>query len=155
MGKFKEKLYKFAYGRYGVDQLYYFLLGLALAVVVADFITQWLMPEGLAKTILGLSASAVMLFLFVWMVFRSMSRKIYKRKLENERFLRFVGSLKRFVTFNTSRGTKSRNTDDAYYVFRDCTKCHSTLRLPRKVGRNRVKCPRCSHKFYIKAKKFK
>ena len=155
MGKFKEKLYRFAYGRYGVDQLYYFSLVLAILVSVADFITQWLMPEGLAKTILGLSASAIIIFLFVWMTFRSMSRRLYKRRLENERFLRLAGLLKRLVTFNTSRGTKSRNVDDAYYVFRDCTKCRSTLRLPRKAGRNKVKCPRCSHKFYVKAKKIK
>ena len=67
MGKFKEKLYRFAYGRYGTDQLYYFSLVLALIVSVADFITQWLMPESIVKTVLGLSASAVILFLFVWM----------------------------------------------------------------------------------------
>ena len=152
MGKFKEKLYRFAYGRYGVDQLYYFLLGLALVVVVADFITQWLMPEGLAKTILGLSASAIMIFLFVWMTFRTMSRKIYKRRLENERFLKFIGFLKRLVIFNTSSGSRSGNADDGFYIFRDCTKCRATLRLPRKTGRNKVKCPRCSHKFYVKAK---
>lgn len=155
MGKFKEKLYRFAYGRYGTDQLYYFSLGLALFITVADFITQWLMPEGIVKTILGLSASAVILFLFVWMLFRSMSRKTYKRRLENERFLRFVGFLRRLVTLNTSSSTKSRNSDDAFYVFRDCTKCRSTLRLPRKAGRNRVRCPRCSHSFYVKAKKYK
>lgn len=153
MGKFKEKLYRFAYGRYGTDQLYYFTLVLALIISVADFITQWLMPECLAKTILGLSASAIILFLFIWMLFRSMSRKIYKRRLENERFLRFAGFFKRLVTFNTSRGTRSRNADDALYIFRDCTKCRATLRLPRKAGRHSVKCPRCSHKFYVKAKK--
>ena len=152
MGKFKEKLYRFAYGRYGVDQLYYFLLALALVISVADFITQWLMPEGLAKTVLGLSASAIILFLFVWMLFRSMSRKTYKRRLENERYLKFIGFLKRLVTFNTSSRTKSRNTDDAFYIFRDCTKCHATLRLPRKKGRNMVKCPRCAHSFYVRSK---
>lgn len=155
MGKFKEKLYSFFYGRYGVDQLYYFLLGSALVVVIADFITQWLMPEGIAKIILGLSASTVMLVLFVWMVFRLMSRNRYKRRLENEKFLKLVGFLRRLVTLNTSSGSKSGNADDGFYIFRDCTKCRATLRLPRKTGRNKVKCPRCSHKFYVKAKNIK
>ena len=153
MSRFKEKLYRFAYGRYGTDKLYYFSLALALAVSVADFITQWLMPESLVKTILGLSASAIVIYLFVWMTFRSMSRNIRKRRLENERFLRFVGFWRRIVTFNTSKGTKSRNADDEFYVVRDCTKCRATLRLPKKVGKNKVKCPRCSHSFYVKVKK--
>jgi DNA-directed RNA polymerase subunit M/transcription elongation factor TFIIS len=58
----------------------------------------------------------------------------------------------RCLSGNVSRGSKSRNLDDQVHIFRDCTKCGSTLRLPRKSGKHSVKCPRCSHSFYVRSK---
>ena len=78
-----------------------------------------------------------------------------KRRMENAAFMKMWRGVKRFFSANTSKKTKSTNRDDAYYIFRDCTKCGCTLRLPRKVGKHRVKCPRCSHSFKVKAKEYK
>ena len=155
MGKFKEKLYRFAYGRNGVDQLYYFGLILTFVFMIADFILQLALPEGMAKTVIGLCLSTASTVTFVWILFRAMSRNIIKRRKENANFLKALRAVKRFFSGNTSRGTKSYNRDDAYYIFRDCTRCCSTLRLPRKKGKHRVKCPRCSHSFYVKAKEYR
>ncbi len=140
------------YGRYGTDELYLFCTILSLVLVVADFIVQAAMPASTAKTVVTISLLVAIVGLFAWMTFRSMSKKIYKRRRENGIYLNIVGALKRFFTFNTSRKTKSQNKDDALYIFRDCTKCSATLRLPRKKGRNKVKCPKCSHKFYVVSK---
>ena len=155
MGRFREKLYRFAYGRNGVDQLYYFGLVLTFAFMIADFILQLALPEGIVKTVIGLCLSTASTVTFVWILFRAMSRNLTKRRRENARFLKCWRSTKRFFSGNTSRGTKSFNRDDAIYIFRDCTKCSSTLRLPRKKGKHRVKCPRCSHSFFVKAKEYK
>ncbi|MBQ3012569.1 MAG: hypothetical protein IJD74_03420 [Clostridia bacterium] len=152
MGKFKEKLYRFFYGRYGTDQLYKFCLILLMLLLVASLVLQFTLPEGLASAIVSLSISVLTYALMFWMIFRSMSRNIYKRRRENERYLKISGAVKRFFIGNTSRKTRSANRDDQYYIFRDCTRCKATLRLPRKKGKHSVKCPRCSHSFYVRSK---
>lgn len=155
MGKFKEKLYRFAYGRNGVDELYYFGLILMIVFMVADFVLQIVLPEGTVKTVVGLCLSAASMITFIWSIFRVMSRNLFKRRRENANYIKMRRAVKRFFTGNTSSRTKSYNRDDMTYIFRDCTKCASTLRLPRKAGKHKVKCPRCSHSFYVKAKQYK
>ena len=155
MGKFKEKLYRFAYGRNGVDQLYYFGLVLMIVFMIADFVLQLVLPEGIVKTVIGLSLSTASVATLIWSMFRVMSRNVFKRRRENAAFIKMCRAIKRLFTGNTSKKTKSYNRDDMTYIFRDCTKCASTLRLPRKIGKHKVKCPRCSHSFYVKAKKYK
>ena len=140
------------YGRYGTDHLYVFGCILSLVLIVANFVIQLAMPASTVKTVIGACLLPAYIGLFVWMTFRALSKNIYKRRRENARFLAVVGWLKRFFTFNTSAKTKSRNADSETYIFRDCTKCASTLRLPRKKGRNKVNCPKCGHRFYVISK---
>ena len=155
MGGFKGKLYRFMYGRYGADALYNFLTWLNVILILISFIVTALMPEGLAAGIVSVAFSVVITLIFVWEIYRLMSRDIAKRRRENERYLRCRAAVKRFFSGNTSNGTKSYNRDDAAYIFRDCTKCQSTLRLQRRPGKHKVRCPRCSHQFFVKAKKYK
>ena len=152
MRKFKERLYRFFYGRYGTDQLYKFCLVLILVLMVVSLVVQAILNEGIAAAIVSLIFSILTYALLFWMLFRSMSRNIYKRRRENEKYLKISGAVKRFFGGNTSRKTKSGNRDNEYYIFRDCTKCRSTLRLPRKKGKHPVKCPRCAHSFYVRSK---
>lgn len=140
------------YGRYGNDALSYFCMLLALALIVLEAILGVLLPEGLASACVSLGISAIAVALYVWALFRCFSRNIYRRRQENEVYLKAFRTVRRTLTMNTSRRTKSRNRDDAYYIFRDCTKCGATLRLPRKAGKNSVKCPKCGHGFYVKSK---
>ncbi len=155
MGKFREKMYRFMYGRYGADELYNFLTYFNIILILSDLLITAFMPESFAKGIVTLVFSIVIFLIFVWEIYRMMSRKIAKRRKENERYLKAKRAVLRLLSANTSKKTRTMNRDDAYFVFRDCTKCGSTLRLPRRVGRNKVKCPRCSHSFYVKAKKYK
>lgn len=157
--KFKEKInnfmqsgYRFMYGRYGTDELYLFGCILSLVLIVANFVIQLAVPASPVKTVIGACLLPIYVGLFAWMTFRSLSKNIYKRRRENARFLAVVGWLKRFFTFNTSTKTKSHNADSETHIFRDCTKCSATLRLPRKKGRNKVKCPKCGHRFYVISK---
>ena len=155
MSRFKEKVYRFMYGRYGTDNLYNFLTWFTVFLIIAEMITVALIPEGQVQAIVSLSFFTVIIALFVWNIARTFSKKIAKRRRENERYLKLSRAAKRFFSGNTAKGTRTMNRDDAYYVFRDCTMCGSTLRLQRRVGRHKVKCPRCSHSFYVRSKKFK
>ena len=140
------------YGRYGNDELNFFLGVVSLVLVAANVVSSFVISNGTVKTIVGACLLAGFAALFAITTFRTLSKKIYKRRRENGLFLNAVGKLKRIVTFNTSAATKGTNKDDASYIFRDCTKCSCTLRLPRKKGRNKVKCPKCAHKFYVISK---
>lgn len=151
-GNFQEKFYKFMYGRYGNDQLNMFLSVLSIILAVCSVVLQIVIPNPIAKNIVFYSLLAAVIAIFVITICRAMSRKIHERRVENGRFIHFSRALKRFFTFNTSSKTKSHNQDTDVYIFRDCTKCAATLRLPRKKGRNKVKCPKCSHSFYVRSK---
>ena len=153
--KLKEKMYRFAYGRYGTDDLYSFSMILFAIIWVAEIIAVMIVPEGVAKTVMMFVFGALITFLLCWTMFRMMSRNIARRRRENEIYLRARRAVARFFSLNTSTRTRSANRDDYSYIFRDCTKCGSVLRLPRREGRHKVKCPRCSHEFNVKAKKYK
>lgn len=152
-GNFQQRLYEFMYGRYGNDELNLFLSILSFVLIAANLIASFAITDGTVRTIVSACLLAAFVGLFALTTFRTMSKKIYKRRRENGLFLNAVGKLKRIVTFNTSAGSKGKNKDDENYIFRDCTKCSCTLRLPRKKGRNKVKCPKCGHKFYVISKK--
>ena len=152
MGKFKEKIYRFMYGRYGTDELYYFLFILFFALWIFELVTVAILPNGIASQIVSTVFSILISLLIFFMIFRTMSRNIYKRRRENEVYLKARRAISRFFSGNTSKKTKSRNIDTSDFIFRDCTRCGATLRLPRKSGKHPVKCPRCSHKFFVKSK---
>lgn len=156
MGKFKQKMYRFFSGRNGIDQLYNFNMWLTILLIIADAVLQIVLPSDWVGTlIIGLCMSIFTTVLFIWTMFRVMSRNLFKRRMENAAFLKICRAFKRFFGGNTSRRSKSKNVENASYIFRDCTKCGATLRLPRKVGKHRVKCPRCSHSFKVKAREYK
>ena len=142
------------YGRYGNDSLNRFLFGTILVIFVADLIIAVAVPEGIAKTVINICLSVLSLLIIVVFIGRTYSRKIQKRRKENQAFLNVRGAIIRYFSNNTSHSTKSNNVDTDGFIFRDCTKCHATLRLPRKEGRNSVKCPKCSHSFFVTAKAF-
>ena len=154
MGRFREKMYRFMYGRYGADALYNFLTWLNVILILLSLVATVLITDEVVSNIVSIAFSVVITLIFIWEFYRMFSRNISKRRRENEIYLILKGNAKRFFSGNTSSGTKSFNRDDATYIFRDCTKCQSTLRLQRRVGKHKVKCPRCSHAFYVKAKKF-
>ena len=140
------------YGRYGNDELNLFLSIVSLVLIVANIITSIVITDITVSNIVSICIWVVFVGLFALTTFRTMSKQIYKRRRENGIFLNVFGAFKRFFTFNTSRKSNGRNADYAYYIFRDCTMCSCTLRLPRKKGRNKVKCPKCAHRFYVISK---
>ncbi len=143
--KFREKLARFLYGRYGADSLYNALF---VAELILLFIGTILNVLGRVEPALAIGSMILYLAalgLLIYAMFRFFSRNIAKRRRENEAWLRFRAKFRR-----KPRPTLPADTPD--HIFRACPRCKATLRLPRQKGKHEVKCPRCGEKFGVKVK---
>lgn len=133
MGNFRNSLARFMMGRYGFDQLYIGLLVLYFVVIIANTFIR--------SPYLSYGDNIILLYMF----FRMLSRNIYKRRQENERFLRMIGPLKGSFTYR-SRQLRELRT----HAYHKCPNCKAALRFPRKAGKFPVTCPQCNYKFKIR-----
>lgn len=133
MGNFKDKFVRFMSGRYGIDQLYYGLMVAYLVLLVANAFIRSTIIDILMWTVL------------TWMIFRSFSRNVYQRRLENEKFLKIWNRIKAkcSLTIRRIKEIKTRR-------FRKCPHCKTMLRLPRKTGKHTVECPCCHYEFKVR-----
>ncbi|MBQ7170820.1 MAG: hypothetical protein IJR89_00930 [Clostridia bacterium] len=136
MNRFREKLARFMFGRYGT----YGYDALAKACNVALIVL----------AVLNLFVRHFLISLLFWGVFsytlfRFLSRNIAARQKENAAFLRFFGRIRSFFSL-TARRFRERKTN----AYRKCPSCKATIRLPRKKGAHSVVCPRCKTKFEVK-----
>lgn len=120
-------LYRFMYGRYGNDNLNIFLMALAVILSIASVVLSRFGP------VCRLISMVLTLLTYValgYFLFRSLSRNLAKRRMENRTFL----NLTAFIWDRQNR----------YY---HCPKCKQTVRVPRGRGKICIKCPKCSEKF--------
>jgi hypothetical protein len=134
MGKFKNKLVGFLYGRYGNDTLNKVLTAIYLIWLIVFTVVDVLV-KSIIFSIIGWSIS---LALFFWVIFRMMSRNIYARRRENDKFCGFF-KLRR----NKFRDRKT-------HVYRKCKSCKAVLRLPKAKGKHFVVCPKCKSRFEVR-----
>lgn len=130
MDNFKNKLYRFMYGRYGHDQLGTFLLciGAILLVVNSLFIDNAFL-------------SYLVWVLLIWNLYRTYSKKIYARRKENDTYLRISKPYrKRYQVFKKQRGDKNHK----YFL---CPSCLQITRVPVGRGKVTITCPACKTKF--------
>ena len=131
----RERLAKFMQGRNGADTLYNALMGICIALIIANLF-------------LDLAIIAIIeTLLFACAIFRFLSRNVYKRQEENRRFVAFFTRIKNFFTL-----TKNKIRDRKTHVYKSCPYCKSTLRLPRIKGDHTVRCPKCSQRFDVTVK---
>ena len=134
MGNFKNKLYRFLYGRYGNDALNKFLLWVYVIWVLAGAVIELFTNSVWFSVFYWVSSLA----LAIWMLSRSFSRNIAARRKENERFCNFF------------KLRKNKHRDRKTHVYRKCPECKAVLRLPKAKGKHFVVCPRCNHRFKVK-----
>ncbi|MBQ4140887.1 MAG: hypothetical protein IJD70_06075 [Clostridia bacterium] len=132
---FRERFWRFMQGRNGVDALYNFQIILSVILITVNFFLKGI-PE--------LIVSAVYFSMISWALFRYFSKNLYKRRKENDDFLRFIKSIKGFF-----RLQRDRIRDRKTHVYRKCKNCKNILRLPKKPGQHKVCCPCCSHRFNV------
>lgn len=126
-------LRRMMYGRYGGDQLSWFLL----AVYVLLSLLSGLPYLG----ILSWAAMAVL----VWSFYRMFSRRYDRRRAENARFLSLAGPAIRWVKM---RRTILRDREHRYFR---CPNCGQYLRVPRGKGRITINCRSCGVSFEEKS----
>ena len=130
---FRERIASFMVGRYGIDKLYYFLLGVCIVLIVANWFINslviYLLETGL----------------FIYAIYRVMSRNVSKRQQENEKFIAVFEKVKKF--FNLQ---KCKARDRKTHVYKKCPRCKNNLRLPKEKGKHTVVCPCCKNRFDVK-----
>ena len=121
-------------GRNGNDQLNRFLL---LAAVVL-----LLLASILRRSVLGNLLSLLVPVLLGLSYFRMLSRDLYRRRSENERYLRELEKLRAKLRILRERWNQRKD-----YKFFTCPSCKSVMRVPRGRGKIRIVCHRCGNTF--------
>lgn len=136
MGKFRYRLFQFMQGRRGMDQLGTFLFTISslLLLITAFTLSSFTYYPGI--------------LLWIYAMYRALSRNLYKREQENNRYL----ALKFKVTGGRSFGGRSRGEQRARwdmqnYVYFKCPGCGQKMRAPRGRGKIRIRCHNCQREF--------
>ena len=117
------------YGRYGWDQLNFFLTGVALILYLLD---------------LFLDASPLYilyLLCILAVLFRVLSRNYARRRAENAKVLTVAGPALRWIKLQR---TIHRDKERRYFK---CPNCGQQLRVPRGKGKVTITCRNCGVSF--------
>lgn len=130
--KFGDRYIKFMKDRYGVDELYKFLLLICFVLIVINTF--------ISNNIIRLFEVLLIVIIF----YRYMSKNIKLRKKENDKYLEIKNKIIKLFDYNKKK-YKDRNT----HMYKKCPKCKQKIRLPLKKGKHTVKCPNCGNKFDV------
>lgn len=133
MGKLKQKIISFMYGRYGIDELYF---GLFAILIILSFINMFLV-SGIV--------SALMSLVGIFMVYRCFSKNHIKRKKENALFLKVWYPVRNWFTFQRDK-FRDRKTSR----YKKCPACRAIIKFPNKKGKHTAVCPKCQSRFNVK-----
>ena len=126
----REKMQRFMIGRYGVDSLNKFLLGVSFVLILAATLIRY--------PVIDLLGLAVLIYAY----FRLLSRNIQKRYAENAAYMRMTAGIRKF--FNNK---KTHAMQFKTHKFFRCPTCHQDIRVPRGKGQIRITCPKCRAEF--------
>ena len=126
-------LRRLMYGRYGSDQLSFFLLIVYLVLGLLSGL-----PHLRVLNRIGLAV-------LFWDVYRMFSRRIDRRRAENAKFLSLAGPALRWV-----RMCRTIYRDKEHRYFK-CPNCGQYLRVPRGKGKITVNCRNCGVSFEEKS----
>ena len=84
----------------------------------------------------------LVLVLLGYSYFRMLSRNLYKRRTENERFLRLYGRVMSKLRLLKERWVQRRD-----YKFFTCPSCKAVMRVPKGHGKIKIVCRKCGNSF--------
>ena len=126
----RQKFQQFMIGRYGVDSLSKFMLGVALGIAVLDifinsrFLTSWFYV------------------LVILSYYRMFSKNYQKRYQENMKFLQ----IKNKITAKFKSEKSLMQQRKTHHIYK-CPTCSQKIRIPRGKGRICITCPKCKTEF--------
>ncbi|PKL23503.1 MAG: hypothetical protein CVV47_14820 [Spirochaetae bacterium HGW-Spirochaetae-3] len=130
MGRLNERLARFMSGRYGTDHLNKALMFAYFVLLVVNGFVKYSLLNGLLMAIA------------VYAIYRSLSRDLDKRRLENERYLRLSKPARRWLSLSARRLRGVRT-----FRYRVCPGCKATIEMPIRKGSRVIDCPRCHTEF--------
>ena len=130
--KFGDRYIKFMKDRYGIDELYKFLLLICFVLLVINTF--------ISNNIIRLFEVLLIVIIF----YRYMSKNIKLRKKENDKYLEIKDKIIKLFDYNKKK-YKDRNT----HMYKKCPKSKQKIRLPLKKGKHTVKCPNCGNRFDV------
>lgn len=138
MARFRQ----FMQGRYGVDSLSRFMMGLGLLL--------WIVNTFLGYKVWPLSLIVAVLLILVYL--RMLSKNIQARYNENTRYLMLKSKVLGFFGRNEGHAgarwnsSKGANTDAGHKIFA-CPACRQRVRVPSGKGKIEITCPKCNNHF--------
>lgn len=134
----RQRFANFMLGRNGNDAFNRFLLIVGAVLLLLGSILNRTVPG----RILYLLALAVLVYTY----FRMFSRDLYRRRSENERFLREKEKLAARCRVLVERWRQRKD-----YKFFTCPSCKAVMRVPRHRGKIRIVCHKCGTTFMGKS----
>ncbi len=125
-------------GRNGNDQLNRFLL---VVGVVLLLLASLLGRAGVGNLLYLLALAALILSYY-----RMLSRDLYRRRSENERYLRKREKLSAKLRLLRERWNQRKD-----FKFFTCPSCKAVMRVPRGRGKIRIVCHKCGNTFMGKS----
>lgn len=129
----KEKFTRFMLGRSGNDQYNLFLLCSSLVMLIL---------ASLLRKSIGKYLYILMFVLLGYAYFRMLSRNVYKRREENDKFIRLKYRVSAALRVRYERWIQRKD-----YKFFTCPSCKTTLRVPRGHGKIKIVCRKCGFSF--------
>ncbi len=132
--KFLDKIHysfqKIMVGRNGADRLSLAMMWLGFALIlISTFVGSYIL-------------NFIALAIYMLSILRVFSRKLEKRRAENQYYVQKVGKIRTSVTHRRNRFKMRKQ-----YRYFKCPECKSWLRLPRGAGKVKVTCGQCGHQF--------
>lgn len=153
--KFTVNSYFRSKGRNGFDKLGIFTWSVSIALFIVTVFSHSFYVYIIAVALLA------------WSVCRMMSKKIDRRYLEEQTFLKFFYNIKYFFSdtknwFSRKKFASVQNrerkrvyysekekarADAKLYKYYSCPDCSQKVRVPRGHGKIEITCPKCGRKF--------
>lgn len=130
----REKFARFMFGRCGIDQLNRFLSILSLVLMILAVVFN--------GTVFSRIVWLIAFVLLILVYARMLSRNLYKRSTENNRYLRIRMSIGGKFEMIKIRWAQRKD-----YKFFTCPACRTTLRVPRHKGKINIVCKKCGNSF--------
>jgi hypothetical protein len=139
LSKVRSALTRFMYGRNGADQLNLALLWgyLALCILRTVF-------AALHLGVAAMLCDVLLWALLVLIMFRMLSKNLYKRREENSKWLSWWWKVK-----SSRSGAKARHADKDHKYF-TCKNCKAICRVPVGKGKIVITCPKCGAQIHAK-----
>lgn len=133
----RDKIIRFMYGRYGVDELGKQML------ISSLFISLLGMILNLFKLKIAPFICSILSFIIIGsIIFRALSKNINRRVMENHKYLAKTEKLRNRIKFE-----KTRFADRKNYRYIKCPNCKNYSRVPRGKGKIKITCRVCKKQF--------